>query len=523
MEYATRRGRFVAACVTALIFLAAAGAQTASDAVRGYIRDVPSESPAHREARHKRVAERRAGPVIICHRGGSSFAPENTLEAFASAMDYGADGVEVDIQRTADNVLVCFHDSALGRQTDGFGPPDWYTYCDLLQVKFRPYGTATSDTRIPTFAALVELARQRSMLIWLDIKVPGAEDEIARILDEADAWDHVINAERYNSEKLHKNPKLIHLHCLKWLFEENHADWDPKRMASLLPPAGKAIMVDDPRVAVRALGRTPYAPVPLPQTVYADWQPADPPKDWPADYLYSLNRETKCSEPDLLKLLEKRPLERTQLGVSESYQRLRSKHILARAWAAWRLAETKCSSAQAVELLEYQVTHRSLNQDWFLHGLDGVAAAMALGRLGSEKSVPVLVEALEKIDPALKPLAQPGRPQEELVWRDYSLKTTCARALGDLRCAASKRALSDCLSLSDAEAGRRGLVFADEVADSLLRQELTRDEVVSLLKDRRADVRIVALRFCLDHPSKERDEALKIAAPWALELPRARS
>jgi glycerophosphoryl diester phosphodiesterase len=38
-------------------------------------------------------------------------APENTLEAFAVALAQGADGVELDVHRTADDVLVVHHDA----------------------------------------------------------------------------------------------------------------------------------------------------------------------------------------------------------------------------------------------------------------------------------------------------------------------------------------------------------------------------------------------------------------------------
>ena len=41
-------------------------------------------------------------PQIIAHRGASYLAPENTLAAFRKAMEIGADGVEMDVQKTLD-------------------------------------------------------------------------------------------------------------------------------------------------------------------------------------------------------------------------------------------------------------------------------------------------------------------------------------------------------------------------------------------------------------------------------------
>ena len=43
---------------------------------------------------------------IWAHRGASAYAPENTLEAFQLALDMGADGIELDIQLSADGELM---------------------------------------------------------------------------------------------------------------------------------------------------------------------------------------------------------------------------------------------------------------------------------------------------------------------------------------------------------------------------------------------------------------------------------
>src|SRR5258707_9675355 len=168
--------------------------------LKGYIAEVPSESTLEREARHRKIAERRAGPIIMVHRGASAFAPENTLEAYAAAMDYGADGCEMDLRRTADGILVLFHDDMLDHLTDGFGSVSQLTYHELLSLtpRFR-YGTATRQTRPPTFAAVLALARQRAMLLHLDIKEPNLEVEIAKLLDAADAWDHVVAVNTANA------------------------------------------------------------------------------------------------------------------------------------------------------------------------------------------------------------------------------------------------------------------------------------------------------------------------------------
>ncbi len=57
----------------------------------------------------------RSLPLIIAHRGDVSRAPENTLPAFRSALERGADGIELDVRVTCDRKLVVFHDRSLDR------------------------------------------------------------------------------------------------------------------------------------------------------------------------------------------------------------------------------------------------------------------------------------------------------------------------------------------------------------------------------------------------------------------------
>ncbi len=60
-------------------------------------------------------------PEIIAHRGGTGYAPENTLAAYLSAVEHGADVCEMDVRATADQRLVVMHDEAVDRTTNGSG------------------------------------------------------------------------------------------------------------------------------------------------------------------------------------------------------------------------------------------------------------------------------------------------------------------------------------------------------------------------------------------------------------------
>lgn len=54
----------------------------------------------------------RTPPYLLGHRGtrGEGLPPENTLAAFEHALQAGLDGLECDVQRSRDGVLVLFHD-----------------------------------------------------------------------------------------------------------------------------------------------------------------------------------------------------------------------------------------------------------------------------------------------------------------------------------------------------------------------------------------------------------------------------
>jgi glycerophosphoryl diester phosphodiesterase len=51
--------------------------------------------------------------LVIGHKGAAGLAPENSLEAFRMAREVGADGVELDVRRTADGALAVHHDPTL--------------------------------------------------------------------------------------------------------------------------------------------------------------------------------------------------------------------------------------------------------------------------------------------------------------------------------------------------------------------------------------------------------------------------
>ena len=169
---------------------------------------VATETAAQAKERHERVAARRAKVHIICHRGASEFAHENTLEAYRASFELGADGNEIDIRATKDGVLVCFHDDMLDHLLAAYGDVSDYTWEELQRFAFREPGPFGEQCRIPTLAEVFELHRQHGGLIHLDIKRPNLDQAIATLLDQFDLWDHVAYCNTETGGVILKDPRL---------------------------------------------------------------------------------------------------------------------------------------------------------------------------------------------------------------------------------------------------------------------------------------------------------------------------
>ena len=81
--------------------------------------------------------------INYAHRGASEYAPENTLSSFYLGLLQGANGIETDVQRTKDGILILFHDDMLERVTNSTGFISDYTFNELKRIKV--YGESVSD------------------------------------------------------------------------------------------------------------------------------------------------------------------------------------------------------------------------------------------------------------------------------------------------------------------------------------------------------------------------------------------
>ena len=104
-------------------------------------------------------------PIILCHRGAKNYAPENTLAAFKTSLELGADGFELDTQLTSDGHVVVFHDTTVDRTTNGHGKLSRLPLADLRELDA---GSSFSEKyrgeKIPTLDEVFEAIGKRAII-----------------------------------------------------------------------------------------------------------------------------------------------------------------------------------------------------------------------------------------------------------------------------------------------------------------------------------------------------------------------
>ncbi len=253
--------------------------QAAKEANRtcwGTIAEIPPETAAARRRRIDLVRKRRAYTPVLVHRGAHRFSPENTLEAYATAMDRGADGVEIDIRRSRDGILYLFHDDTLDRTTRGKGKVREKTYFELASCGLKGAAKDRKAPCIPTLAAALTLARDRAMLLHLDVKEPGLQDEIFRLIEQAELWEHLVEVNTGNAERIRHHPKVKLLQYKGW-FPQDAVKKDPRAAERFLARPGNMVFCKwDPAGPVKALGRNVRKPVPVPGALRHAWKANGP-------------------------------------------------------------------------------------------------------------------------------------------------------------------------------------------------------------------------------------------------------
>ena len=447
------------------------------------LRQFPPETLADRIERRELVATRRVGPVVLVHRGMWAAAPENTLQAYAAAGAFGADGIEVDIRSTADGVLVCFHDDGIvDRLLYGFGAVRNMTFAQLQQFTTRG-NAAREAAHVPTLIAVLELARQRGLLLHLDIKQSGLDQQVGELLAAADLWPHVVYINRSTGGSLltHSDYRPLGWKARAALYE-NRRDLDPADVQATLNRPGEMVIVDDPRLAAWILGRSAaggreyFAPLGCPP-------------------------------------LSDRPFE-------QSFPDPRAEAITTRAEEALAFELARHASVANVDRLRRFVAEPGLHPDYRYHALDAAAAVRALAAVGVTEAVDDLIAAFRRVSPELQALiAGQAGANYPPAWHEFRLREAILVALGDLPTPAGKAFLFEYLAMRPDQRRELGPPLLGRVTRALLKHELNAAELGRLLNSELSEVCGTAALTMVDYPTLERRAALERHASWALNLP----
>ena len=110
----------------------------------------------------------------IAHRGDSSAAPENTLDAFDAAVRAGSDLIEIDVQLTADGEAAVIHDRSALRTTGIDAPVADLTAARLTAADAGSwFGPAFSHARVPTLVTVADWGAAHPDVGWL-VEFKGA-------------------------------------------------------------------------------------------------------------------------------------------------------------------------------------------------------------------------------------------------------------------------------------------------------------------------------------------------------------
>lgn len=193
------------------------------------------------------------------HRGASFMAPENTLAAFAYAVDMGAWAIETDIQLTSDNKWVILHDTTIDRTSNSTGAVNSKTLATLKTYDFGSwYDPIYTGERIPTFEEYLNLCKLGNVVPYIEIKTNYNDAQIKSAVDiiknfgmEDDAV--FISFGLANLQKVRLESDYIALGYLSSNFSQVYLD-DTKNLGNAFLDVDKAQVTQTNMDLARAAG-----------------------------------------------------------------------------------------------------------------------------------------------------------------------------------------------------------------------------------------------------------------------------
>ncbi len=123
---------------------------------------------------------------IVCHRGASTVAPENTLASAEVGYRMGAQTIELDLNTTADQQLVAIHDDTVDRTTNLHGPVSRHTQVDLSQCDAGSWFHQNYRTEVVSaFSSYLALANRHRKSLFVELKTAN----VSQVMQDVGAYD----------------------------------------------------------------------------------------------------------------------------------------------------------------------------------------------------------------------------------------------------------------------------------------------------------------------------------------------
>ncbi len=115
-------------------------------------------------------------PKVMAHRGGGTYAPENTLAAFRLGALHGAEGFECDVKLSADGELFLHHDATLPRTTNGEGLAGEKTWLELSKLDAGGWHSAEyKGEPLMRIEPLIEYCFENGLYLDIELKPNSGE------------------------------------------------------------------------------------------------------------------------------------------------------------------------------------------------------------------------------------------------------------------------------------------------------------------------------------------------------------
>jgi len=149
--------------------------------------------------------------IVTAHRGSSAAAPENTLSSIRKAIRDGAGYAEIDVQETADGVVILMHDNT-ARRTAGIDKPVWEIDSGELRKASAGawFGKQFEDDRVPTLDEAIQTSKGRIRLN-IELKNNGHQKQLAEktvALLQKHKFENHCTITSFDPELLRKVKKL---------------------------------------------------------------------------------------------------------------------------------------------------------------------------------------------------------------------------------------------------------------------------------------------------------------------------